>query len=95
MTTESATPKKDALPDPLCTGCNTLARDLEEYQDATLWHNHAAVQENDADVADILTIEEYVRSEEGTYNKTNGHFLCTWCYIAAGVPSSPKGWVAP
>jgi hypothetical protein len=28
-----------------------------------------------------------VREEEGTYNPANGHFLCTHCYIAAGMPS--------
>jgi hypothetical protein len=38
---------------------------------------------------------EYVQREEGTYNIHNGHFLCTECYLAAGCPSSPTGWVAP
>jgi hypothetical protein len=42
-----------------------------------------------------LTPDEYVRKEEGTYNPDNGHFLCTDCYTAVGMPSSPRGWVCP
>lgn len=29
---------------------------------------------------------EFVRKNEGTYNKANGHFWCDACYIAAGMP---------
>jgi len=43
----------------------------------------------------VMTPEQYVLEEEGTLNPVNGHFLCTPCYIAAGMPSSPTGWVAP
>lgn len=42
-----------------------------------------------------LSRQDFVRSEEGTYNPENGHFLCDECYIAAGMPSSPSGWVCP
>ena len=42
-----------------------------------------------------MTPEQFVRREEGTFNIENGHFLCTDCYIAAGMPSSPRGWTAP
>lgn len=38
---------------------------------------------------------EYVIHEEGTYNPTNGHFLCDDCYIAAGMPTAHNGWVCP
>lgn len=41
------------------------------------------------------TPDEYVRYNEGTYNPENGHYLCDTCYIKAGMPSSPYGWVAP
>ena len=43
------------------------------------------------------TPDGYVREEEGTYNRRNGHFLCTDCYIKAGMPSKPwpDRWVAP
>lgn len=36
-----------------------------------------------------------VQMDEGTYNRENGHFACTECYIAMGQPSSPRGWKAP
>lgn len=39
--------------------------------------------------------DEFVISEEGTYNLTNGHFLCTDCWIKAGEPSTTSGWACP
>lgn len=39
--------------------------------------------------------EEYVMTEEGTYNPLNGHFTCTKCYIKIGMPSGPGGWRCP
>lgn len=42
-----------------------------------------------------VTPEEYVWAEEGTLNTENGHFLCTDCYMKAGMPSSPTGWRCP
>lgn len=42
-----------------------------------------------------MTADQYVRTEEGTYNPANGHFVCTPCYIEIGMPSSPTGWIAP
>jgi hypothetical protein len=39
--------------------------------------------------------DEYVRLNEGTYNRENGHFACTECYIRLGCPSSSYGWKAP
>lgn len=42
-----------------------------------------------------MTPDEWVEEEEGTYNSTNGHFLCDECYIAIGMPSSPTGWKCP
>ena len=49
----------------------------------------------DAATEEGTTPDEYVIKEEGTYNKENGHFLCTVCYWRAGCPSSPRGWKAP
>lgn len=66
---------------PLCIGCNKTPDQIEEYVEA-------AADED-------MTPSEYVRKEEGTYNRANGHFACTDCYVALGCPSSPKGWVAP
>jgi len=68
-------------PEPLCVGCNKKAGELEEYIEI-------AKEEG-------MTPEDYVREEEGTYNRLNGHFLCTPCYCKAGMPSGPRGWVAP
>lgn len=31
-------------------------------------------------------------NEEGTLNRKTGRFLCNWCYMGAGMPSSPDGW---
>jgi hypothetical protein len=72
---------KKQLPAPICTGCNKKPDEIEEYKEAV--------------AGSKTTPDEYVRTEEGTYNPQNGHFLCTDCYIAAGMPASPRGWVAP
>ena len=69
---------------PMCIGCNKQPHEISEYVDAA--NDEPEFFNNAAD---------YVRREEGTYNRANGHFLCTDCYIKAGEPSSPRGWVAP
>jgi hypothetical protein len=68
-------------PQPVCSGCGKKPDELVEYIEAA---SEAG-----------MTPEAYVRAEEGTYNPSNGHFLCTPCYCDAGMPSSPTGWVAP
>ena len=65
----------------LCSGCRKTPRQIPEYRDAAL--------------AEETTPNDYVREHEGTLNRANGHFLCTKCYIVAGMPSRPGGWVAP
>ena len=70
-----------APPDPICAGCGKRPSELPEYVE------YAEVEE--------MTPDDYVRAEEGTYNRENGHFLCTDCYVDAGMPSSPQGWTAP
>ncbi len=42
-----------------------------------------------------ITPDDYVRREEGTYNRANGHFTCTDCYMKRGCPTRPNGWKAP
>lgn len=69
------------LPNPICTRCGKRPDELEEYTGVS--------QEEEC------TPDEYVRAEEGTYNRENGHFLCTPCYVKEGMPSSPTGWVTP
>ncbi len=64
-----------------CFGCKKHPSELDEYIEAV-----EGTEE---------TPDEYVRSEEGTLNQETGDFLCTMCYIKAGMPSSPTGWVVP
>lgn len=68
-------------PELICTGCNKRPTEIEEYIEM-------------GEVED-MTPDDYVWQEEGTLNHTNGHFLCTSCYMDAGMPSSPQGWIAP
>jgi hypothetical protein len=70
-----------APPQPVCTGCGRFPGQILEY--------------SKAQTGSKLSPADYVRAEEGTYNYANGHFLCTECYIKAGMPSEPGGWVAP
>ena len=74
-------PKAVNLEQPLCIKCMKFPREIPEYVDAA--------REED------MTPDEFVRQEEGTYNPSNGHFLCTDCYVKAGMPSTPRGWFAP
>jgi hypothetical protein len=69
------------LKSPQCMGCMKFPKQLSCYTDYAEEMG--------------LTADEYVRREEGTYNYANGHFLCDSCYIRAGMPTSPFGWVCP
>lgn len=74
-------------PEPICVGCNKLARNMNQLDFFIA-----------SSVHEVVTPEQradYIRQEEGTYNTTNGHFLCDPCYITAGAPSSTWGWTAP
>jgi hypothetical protein len=66
----------------MCNCCKKTPEELEEYRRAAEeW---------------MLTPSEYVVQQEGTFNKYNGHFLCTDCWIKAGCPKAPPpGWKAP
>lgn len=55
-----------------CKICKRKPEEIEEY-------THAAEAEN-------MTPEEYVKTEEGTYNSRTGLFYCTECYIKIGMP---------
>lgn len=65
----------------VCIRCNKTPGEIQEYIDTA--------------GAEGMTPDEYVWEEEGTLNRENGHFLCTTDYVAAGMPSTPGGWVAP
>lgn len=68
---------------PVCIGCGKTPEQLCEYTDPQI-------------IGD-MTPDNYVRTEEGTYNRTNGHFACSICYIAMGMPAKryPDRWIAP
>lgn len=68
-------------PQPFCIGCIKTPEELSEYSKVS--------------TDSTLEPDTYVKNEEGTYNRKNGHFLCTSCYIRAGQPSSSAGWIAP
>jgi hypothetical protein len=69
---------------PVCQGCHREAGELDEYDEFIEDRPVTAEARREA-----------VKSEEGTYNPENGHFLCTPCYIVAGMPSSSGGWRCP
>lgn len=63
--------------------CQRYADEIDEY---VLF----AAPENGYDDPNQFVIEQ-----EGTYNSVNGHFLCTECYIAEGLPVATSGWKCP
>lgn len=65
----------------ICRGCNKQPSEIDEYI--------YAGQANE------MTPDDYCWEEEGTLNSENGHFLCTGCYIKAGMPSTSRGWTTP
>lgn len=69
------------LPQLICIDCGKTPDELPEYVSSAEAHG--------------MMPDEYVWREEGTLNPFNGHFLCTKCYISAGMPSGPTGWTAP
>lgn len=66
---------------PIDPVCNRRPHEINEYAEQ-------AAHEG-------ISADEYVIREEGTYNPESKHFLCTGCYIKAGMPSSPSGWRCP
>lgn len=72
---------EDKSPRPVCMGCFKSPDQLACY----------------TGLAEEMGIspDDYVRQEEGTYNRNNGHFLCDDCYVAAGMPTEPGGWTCP
>jgi hypothetical protein len=68
----------------ICFKCGRSPSEIPEYQCGDFW------EEGEYD-----SPEDFIIQNEGTYNPKNGHFACTECYIAIGMPSSPQGWKAP
>jgi len=85
--------KRWMFPEPYDPMCKRYARDMDEL-DKT-W---AESQEDFDSVPESERPEtraSFVIQEDGTYNPSNGHFLCNDCYIKAGMPSGPSGWICP
>lgn len=80
-------PYREPPVDVRCIGCGKKPEELGEYSRAVL------------DYPTSWTPTDYVRRQEGTYNRANGHFACDLCYISMGMPAEPAGsgrrWVAP
>jgi hypothetical protein len=74
----------------ICIGCHRAPGEIDEYVRAA-----AEVNEDEPHHSVPMTPERYVRKEEGTLNRQNGHFACTECYMKMGMPVAPHGWVAP
>jgi hypothetical protein len=71
--------------DPICIGCARRPHEIGGYLGCFDEDEHPTNKQ----------VAQYVISEEGTYNRANGHFLCDACYIKNGMPSSDRGWVCP
>lgn len=80
--------------DPICIGCNKKPHEIAEYRDAVTYESSDVRYNPNESQMQERTVR-YVKSEEGTYNRHNGHFTCTECYIKMGQPSSSSGWKAP
>lgn len=55
-----------------CAECGLTPCQLSEYADEA---EHEGI-----------TPDEYVRREEGTFNRVTGNFWCTECYCKIGMP---------
>ncbi len=66
---------------PVCQGCGRSPAEISEYVEAGYECG--------------MSPKVYVWKEERTLNKENGHFLCTTCYVKAGMPTTPGGWKCP
>lgn len=76
--------------DLVCFNCHRTPEQIEEYVDEAAYINKETGSTQ-------WTAGKYVMAEEGTLNQENGHFACTDCYIALGMPAvpAPGRWVAP
>ena len=79
----SKVPENIELYDPKC---QRKPEEIEEYIN---------MAEAESTETEKITPSQYVWNEEGTLNRSNGHFLCTSCYIKVGQPSSSIGWICP
>ena len=79
--------------EPYDPSCGRFASEMS-YLDSFWAESQQEFDETPPEEIPIKRVQ-YVLREEGTLNTSNGHFLCDSCYIKAGMPSSPSGWVCP
>lgn len=58
---------------PICAGCGKTPTEIGEYKDFVL-------------CGEYKTEDQACICEEGTYDRKTNNFLCTRCYIMAGMP---------
>lgn len=84
-----------------CNGCSKQPHELDEYVDEARYEYSEDLADDDPRWNDLPTEQQNLKTDEwawyneGTTNWENGHYLCTECYIKAGMPSSRYGWKAP
>lgn len=59
-----------------CAVCGKMPHEIAEYIEAA-----QRLQDFEE-----MTPAQYVAKHEGTYNRNNGKFWCTSCYISIGMP---------
>jgi hypothetical protein len=79
-------PKEDA---PKCGGCRRRPFQIPEYVEAA-----TAELGSDPDPTPE-EIDAWLRVSEGTFNPATNRYLCTECFLRAGMPVSPQGWKCP
>jgi hypothetical protein len=81
----------------VCIRCGKRPHELSEYVTEAAAETQI-LREEDALLPDDpgISPEQWAWDNEGTVNKENGHFACTPCYFAMGMPTaSGAGWKAP
>ena len=73
-----------------CMVCGKHGHEIDEYRDAvTVMGGQPHLE----------SCDQFVMSDEGTYNHEKHSFVCTECYIEIGMPAygldTPYMWIAP
>lgn len=73
-----------------CFNCGRHAHNIQEYHvqimgDAEITDDNGEFVRYDE--AKLISADEWVRENEGTYNAETDEFCCTPCYIRIGMPS--------
>jgi len=73
--------------------CGRFARDMPELDNAWPMSEEELNRVPEDERGDLRAY--FIITNDGTFNPDNGHFLCMGCYIQAGMPVAPHGWVCP